>query len=114
MPKCQLIPEETQLERQLIHTLVAGHKSWRPDLNGPESYSDWEACVRAIMRRFNIVERPLDQPLHTPCHICNGLGEFVRMEGDVQHRNRCDTCHGSGKIPFQEVSYVYVCEWKNR
>ncbi len=100
MPKCRLIPEEETLERELIQTLKAGHESWRPDLNGPESYSDWEACVRAIMRRFDITPRPLDKPLHYPCPDCSGLGEFIKMEGYTQHVTRCDKCNRTGEMPF--------------
>lgn len=59
MPKPMLSPEQAQLERDLIVTLQAGLKEWRPDLQYPESYSDMQACVRGIMRMFKIERSPL-------------------------------------------------------
>jgi hypothetical protein len=59
MPKPILAPEQDKLEKELIDTLLAGLKEWRPDLNYPESHSDMSACVRGIMRMFKIERSPL-------------------------------------------------------
>jgi hypothetical protein len=63
MPKQELKEPSSTLEKQLIETMLAGHYEWRPDLFYPESYSDMQGCARALLRRFDIVMRPLDVEL---------------------------------------------------
>lgn len=63
MPKPQLVPEQAQLEADLINTMIAGLKEWRYDLDYPESYSDMQACVRGIMQMFEIKRSPLPRKL---------------------------------------------------
>ena len=58
MPKPSLAEPNRMLEGQIISTLHAGLKRWRPDLNYPESYSDMQACVRGLLRTFEISLRP--------------------------------------------------------
>lgn len=60
MPKPSLKPEYKALELAIIETFLAGHHEWRPDLAYPESYSDMQGGVRALLRRFNIIQRPID------------------------------------------------------
>lgn len=48
-----------QLENDMIETMKAGLHEWRSDLSWPESYSDMQACVRGVLRMFNVERRPL-------------------------------------------------------
>lgn len=57
MPKADLPKKLEQLESNLVDAMWEGHKSWRPDLPGPQSSSDMEACVREVMAQFHIVKR---------------------------------------------------------
>ena len=59
MPKPSLEHPHDQLERDLIETLRAGLKQWRPDLNNPESFSDWQACVRGLLQMYEVKRRPI-------------------------------------------------------
>lgn len=63
MPKPQLTPEYAQLETEIIRTFLAGHSEWRPDLTYPESHSDLQGGVRALLRMFDIQRRPLALPM---------------------------------------------------
>ena len=62
MPKPRLKPPLDTLESQVIETLLAGLKEWRPDLNYPESHSDMQGCVRALLRMFEVKRRPIGLP----------------------------------------------------
>jgi hypothetical protein len=57
MPKQTL--KNSQLEHDIIDTLIAGLHEWRPDLNYPDSRSDYQACVRGLLRMFKVERRPL-------------------------------------------------------
>ena len=59
MPKPSLTEPNRTLERQVISTLIPGLQQWRPDLNHPESHSDTQACVRGLLRMFELKLRPL-------------------------------------------------------
>lgn len=59
MAKRSLIPQQAQLESDIIETLIAGHKEWRPDLSYPQSHSDMQGAVRGLLRMFDIKRRPL-------------------------------------------------------
>jgi len=48
-----------QLESNIIETLLAGHKEWRPDLAYPESHSDMQGAVRGLLRMFEVKRRPI-------------------------------------------------------
>ena len=58
MPKPFLMPEAEQLERDIVETMTAGLHQWRPDLNYPESYSDWQGCIRALLTMYEVKRRP--------------------------------------------------------
>lgn len=62
MPKPPLKPEFAGLESEMIRTFIAGHQQWRPDLRYPESHSDMQAGMRALLKRYEITPRavPLD------------------------------------------------------
>lgn len=63
MPKPSLREPYNTLENEMIDTMTAGLHEWRPDLNYPESFSDWQAAVRGLMRMFAIERRPLAMPM---------------------------------------------------
>lgn len=62
MPKPSLKTSFSDLEVEMIRTFLAGHHQWRPDLAYPESHSDLQAGMRALMKRYEITPRavPLD------------------------------------------------------
>ena|SRR5436309_2895773 len=59
MPKPRLKPEYESLERDIIETMLAGLKQWRPDLKYPESHSDMQGCVMALLRMYEVKRRPI-------------------------------------------------------
>ena len=59
MAKRTLSQPLRQLESDIIETLIAGHKEWRPDLDYPQSYSDMQGAVRALLRMFDVKRRPI-------------------------------------------------------
>jgi hypothetical protein len=65
MPKPSLKEPWNQLEIDIIKTLLAGHKEWRPDLAYPESHSDMQGAVRGLLRMFDVTRRtlPFELPL---------------------------------------------------
>lgn len=109
MPKPPLKPPLDQLESEMIQTFLAGHRQWRPDLNYPESHSDMQGGIRALLKRYTIVAReiPLDwreiearcgQFVHSANGVCKDCGdrfeqhtEYVR--GDFARR----TAEGTGR-----------------
>lgn len=84
MPKPQLREPHATLESELITTLLAGLKEWRPDLDYPESYSDMQACARAALRMFEIKRRPIAVSLPIHCDLCNDTG-YVRVYATAGH-----------------------------
>ena len=99
MPKPSLSPPYDALERDIIETLLAGLKEWRPDLAHPESHSDMQGCVRALLVMYDVKRRPLPLKLPSPCPDCEGLGQFTRMEGGVPYRTTCPKCE-YGKVYY--------------
>lgn len=59
MAKSSMKPEFDQLERALLETFLAGHHEARPDLPYPESHSDMQSGIRALLVMFEIKRRPL-------------------------------------------------------
>lgn len=97
MPKPPLYSEESQLEHDLMETMIAGLKEWRPDLDYPESMSDLSGCVRAVMRMFDIKRRALPKKLRIKCDCCRGGGKATyKIENGVPHITNCLTCKGKG------------------
>ncbi|RLI51121.1 MAG: hypothetical protein DRP09_19520 [Candidatus Thorarchaeota archaeon] len=45
------------LEHQVVETMMAAYKAW--GLEFPKSYSDYQACARALIEMFDIKRRPL-------------------------------------------------------
>lgn len=62
MPKPSLKAAFAELESEMIRTFIAGHKQWRSDLAYPQSHSDMQGGIRALLKRYEIVPRaiPLD------------------------------------------------------
>lgn len=44
---------------EMVETMTAGLHQWRPDLNYPDSYSDWHACLVPLMQMYDIKRRPI-------------------------------------------------------
>jgi hypothetical protein len=59
MSKPSLVEPFALLEAEMIRTFLAGHQQWRPDLRYPESHSDLQAGMRALIKRFDIQPRPI-------------------------------------------------------
>lgn len=66
MSKARLAEPIATLEAELIATLLAGLKEWRPDLGYPQSHSDMQGAVRALLRMYEVKRRmtPYTLPLH--------------------------------------------------
>jgi hypothetical protein len=97
MPKPTLIAEQSLLEQQIIETLQAGLKQWRPNLSYPESYSDMQACVRGLIIAFDVKRRPLPSSLKLVCGSCEGIGHLVlKAEGHYRELRDCEECKGRG------------------
>lgn len=63
MAKLTLVEPYNTLEKEIIETLLAGHKEWRSDLEYPESYSDMQGAVRGLLRMFEVKRLPLSRSL---------------------------------------------------
>lgn len=59
MAKSSLRHDLARLESDIIETLIAGHHEWRPDLPYPESHSDMQGAVRALLKMFKVERRPV-------------------------------------------------------
>jgi hypothetical protein len=97
MPKPPLMPAESFLEADIIATMQAGLKTWRPDLRYPESYSDMQALVRALLTMYEVKRRPLPVPLASPCPDCDGTGFLRSRDEGFLHMTTCGRC-ADGKV----------------
>ncbi len=70
MAKPLLEPQLQALESEMIHTMIAGLNRDRPDLRYPESWSDMQSSVRALLQRFIITAR----------HLPLGLQEMIATD----------------------------------
>lgn len=96
MPKPTLINDDARLESDVIETMLAGLKEWRPDLNYPESHSDMQACFRALLCVYELKRRPLPRPLRIKCYVCEGLGDLISVAPEGRRRAVCLECQGKG------------------
>jgi hypothetical protein len=89
------------LENDVIDTMLAGLKEWRPDLSYPESHSDMQGCVRALLRMYELKRRPLPVPLFMPCPVCKGIGAHIDPSSGPHYTksSTCKHCNGWGKVP---------------
>ncbi len=99
MPKPFLHRDDSRLESEVIDTMLAGLKQWRPDLSYPESHSDMQGCVRALLSVFKVERRPLPVPLRIQCHSCEGLGKFIQDTPSIRNITTCSLCGGKGWRP---------------
>jgi hypothetical protein len=90
MPKPFLREPFATLAGELIETLIAGHKEWRPDLAYPESHSDMQAAVRAVIRKYDVKLRPVpldsSEIVEPPsvCPVCKlPTGSSVKTLGHI-------------------------------
>ncbi len=101
MPKPNLSPPNDVLENHIIETLIAGLHQWRPDLSYPESYSDMQACVRAVLVMYDVKRRPLPEPLASPCPGCEGLGYIIiKVEPGFSEQKTCPLKCKHGKVYY--------------
>lgn len=98
MPKPQLSPEMSAIEHEIIETLIAGLHEWRSDLSYPESYSDMQACVRGLLKMFDIKRLPLPRKLLIKCYECEGIGQFIQLKEGYRELTNCIKCHGRGSL----------------
>lgn len=98
MPKARLIEKLEQLESDIMSTMLAGLKEWRPDLIYPQSHSDMQACIRPLLQLYNIERRDLSQPLKYKCCSCEGLGKYIWVVDGVRNESVCKECQGKGYI----------------
>jgi len=63
MSKPSLKEPFATLEHQIVETLLAGHKEWRPDLPYPQSHSDMYGAVRGLLRMFEVKRLPIARDL---------------------------------------------------
>lgn len=101
MPKPELAEPFHTLEDDLIETMIAGLHEWRSDLSYPMSHSDMQACVRGILKMFQIQRLPLPQALKIKCWECKGVGEFIIPQDGYRQINTCEKCKGHGWLPGQ-------------
>ncbi len=51
------LKEALRTQCEMIETMLAGLHEWRPDLKYPESHSDMQRCVRALLRVYKVERR---------------------------------------------------------
>jgi len=59
MPKPTLLEPDRSLANDIFETFMAGHHEWRPDLSYPQSASDVQGGVLALLKMFKITRRPI-------------------------------------------------------
>lgn len=89
MPKPPLRDPYRMLAHEIIETMIAGHKRYRPDLAYPESHSDMQGAVEGLLMMFDVKRRPIAIPLQDP-----RVAQCEECGGDIQRPGRCDNCGG--------------------
>lgn len=59
MAKASLRPPFDTIEQEVLETFLAGHREARPDLPYPQSHSDVQSGIRALIVMFDIKRRPI-------------------------------------------------------
>lgn len=101
MPKPDLKEPFASLESELIEVLSAGHKQWRPDLDYPQSYSDMQGAVRAVIKAYDVKRRAISlesKDILAPpdaCIVCKKSIDF-------------GTVTDLGKINGKSPTYAHV------
>ncbi len=96
MAKYQLAAPFDELERDIIETLIAGHREYRPDLSYPESHSDMQAAVRGLLRMYDVRRLPLARELpraaqETSAHPCTHRWTVDGLR-NPRPEDKCDGC----------------------
>jgi hypothetical protein len=78
MPKAPMKQPYQSLAHDVIETLIASHKRWRPDLSYPESHSDMLGAVMGLLEMFEVKRRAL--PFRVPMH--GDEEEEMRQRGE--------------------------------
>jgi len=84
MPKPDIREPYASLESDLFETMRAGLHEWRKDLDYPESFSDFQACFRALFRMYEVKRRPLAigiSEIEELPELCGWCGQ--RLGGEV-------------------------------
>ncbi len=99
MPKPRLRADFAALSGDVIDTMLAGLKEWRADLSYPESHSDMQGCVRALLRMYEVKRRPIAlENLPLDCDLCQGSGTaLATVEGNARELRRVECPRGCGK-----------------
>jgi len=98
MPKPDLREPYASLESDLFATMQAGLHEWRKDLGYPESFSDFQACFRALFRMYEVKRRPLAvriEDIEAPpevCAWCNVPLGGSCYSGPNYHTKFCNAC----------------------
>jgi hypothetical protein len=87
VPKPPLRRPYDTLAGDIIETLIAGHKRYRPDLPYPESHSDMQGAVEALLMMFEVKRRPVAIPLADL-----RVAQCTECGADVQRPGKCDVC----------------------
>ncbi len=109
MPKPTFVPEESLLMRDIQDTLLAGLKQWRPDLAYPQSASDMQGMLIALLQKYEVKLRPIAVPLKVLCHRCLGAKYVLVVTYPTDPVNGvnteclrdCQECGGKGYKPFR-------------
>lgn len=96
MSKPKLQAPLDALESDVIETLLTGLKEWRADLRYPESHSDMQGCVRALLRMYEVKRRPIAlSALPLDCVLCGGKKQVLALVNNdpmVRKTIACPTC----------------------
>ena len=84
MAKSRLKAELAHLESDIIETLLAGHHEYRADLAYPESHSDMQGAVRALLRMFKVERRPVAVDLEYHDDAPDMLARHFRSEWQAE------------------------------
>lgn len=98
MAKRPLFGTTALIESEITDTMLAGLKQFRPDLHYPESHSDMQACIRALLQVYEVRRRPLPEPLKYICDACAGIGDHIQPGSTSLCRvsKTCPECRGRG------------------
>ena len=98
MPKPDVREPYKSLESDLFETMRSGLHEWRKDLDYPESFSDFQACFRALFRMYEVKRRPLAigmdaiEALPDLCGWCGRKLDAATYSGLNPEVNFCIAC----------------------
>ena len=107
MAKSELRKDLAILESDIIETLIAGHHECRPDLQYPESTSDMQSAVRALLRMFKVERRPIAIELEYHDEAPDMLVSHFKREWQDE------VSSGTTQVSF-ETWVAHGNHWRNR